>query len=93
MENMWLDCLVSIIKLLSSLKKKIHRLICVTLSTELDTLWLLPRNVKSAVLNLTNGTLVDKGGFEHQSYWGSTLIQCLFVVVLKGSKRHFLAAI
>ena len=33
----------------------------VTLNTEFDTLWLLPRIVKSTISNLTNGTLVDRG--------------------------------
>ena len=32
-----------------------------------DTLSLLPRIVKSTESNLTNGTLADKGGSEHQS--------------------------
>ena len=42
-------------------------IIRVTLNIEFDTLWLLLHILKSAVSNLTNDTLVDKGGFEHQS--------------------------
>ena len=42
-------------------------IIRVTLNTEVYTLWLFPRIIESAVLNRTNGTLVDKEGFEHQS--------------------------
>ena len=42
-------------------------IIRVTLNSEFNTLWLLPRILESAVSNLTNDTLVDMGGFNHQS--------------------------
>ena len=62
-----------------------------TLNTEFHTLWLLPHIVESAVSNLTNYTLVDRGGFKHQSKRGSTMIQYLLAVVLKGSTSFFAA--
>ena len=37
-------------------------IIGVTLNSEFDTLWLLPSFHESAVSNLTNDTLVDRGG-------------------------------
>ena len=47
-------------------------------NTAFDTLWLLQGTVQSAVSNLTNGTLVERGWSEHQSERGSTLVHCLW---------------
>ena len=54
-----------------------YSIIRVTLNTELETLWLKPRIVETTASNLTNSTLTDKGGSEHQSYRGSTLVHGL----------------
>ena len=39
----------------------------VNFKAELDILWLKQRIVKTTASNLTNSTLTDKGGSEHQS--------------------------
>ena len=58
-------------------------------NTAFDTVWLLPGTVQSTGLNLTNGTLIERGWSEHQSEQGSTLVHCLWIV-LRANKQGFL---